>query len=184
MKTLIRFHSDKTLSRSLVHTKDTSLPCCSRSFSETWFLVFVGELVARLLGVEEREREEFLSFLLYSRREKREVESFMREKKGRKPSRHPIRRRCGRRGREGCFRKFRSLKRKIDSGPPPSGIRISDAHAVVTSCRTPARVSLRSHIYLDTHVIGSQVEILVAGCSTMEQGEEGDALPYVRSVAK
>lgn len=62
---------------------------------------------------------------------------------------------------KGSFRNFGSLKRKIDIYHPRFRY-MSNAHVVVTSCRTPARVSLRSRIYLDTHVIGSRVEILVA----------------------
>ena len=172
LKTLIRFHSDETLSRSR-NRKDTSLPCCS-GHSEKRLAVFVGEL-ARLCSAWKREgrggeggkyRGEISSSVSVR------ASGSRKEEKGRR------RGRCGvqeeGKGREGCFRKFRSLKRKIDSGPPPSAIHISDAHAVVTSCRTPARVSLRSRVYLDTHVIGSQVEILVAGWPAMEQ-EEGDA---------
>lgn len=45
--------------------------------------------------------------------------------------------------RKGDVRKFRSLKRKIDSQPPPD---ISSAHAVVTLCSTPARISAISHL--------------------------------------
>lgn len=52
LKTLIRFHSDETLSRSR-NRKDTSLPCCS-GHSEKRLAVFVGEL-ARLCSAWKRE---------------------------------------------------------------------------------------------------------------------------------